>query len=135
MRAESALMSVLKIAAGVFLGIAAILIALKIPSWIASYQERNAEISAFSLTPDVVIARCGKPQSDTITDYGSVDPGFATRDLEYNGLTLRFFEDSSKSTKTHVVWGGNPQMSDLIGTKYDTVTSELNALTCLKAGN
>ena len=90
---------ILKIAAGVFLGIIAVLIALKIPAWIV---ERRAMRVILAFTPDTAIARCGKPASDNEHTFHTV----SLRDMAYEGtagkVILHFGKiDKAESFKFH----------------------------------
>lgn len=59
---------ILKVAAGVFLGIVAVLAALAIPKWRMESHQAKARLTMALLTPEQVIARCGKPTEDQATD-------------------------------------------------------------------
>ena len=69
----------LKIALGVFLGGAALLLVRAIPGWIAKQRAEKEEMREFNireeirrLTPEKLIARCGNPVKDTgtVEKYG-----------------------------------------------------------------
>jgi hypothetical protein len=57
-------MTVLKIAAGAFLGIFAILVLVKLPDFLKEGQNSHAQFAIGKLTPDELISRCGKPASE-----------------------------------------------------------------------
>jgi hypothetical protein len=117
---------ILKIAAGMFLGIIAVLIMLKIPAWI---RERRAAHVMVTLTPDVVIARCGKPISDNERTFHTV----SLRDMAYEGKAGKVILHFGKITKTsgaEKIWILN-YMDDSRGVHYNKYQSQLLALPCL----
>jgi hypothetical protein len=74
---------VLKIAAGVFLGIFAVFIMLEIPDWRRQSNQAHASLTITSLTPEQVIAHCGKPTEDQTMDFS---PGISLRYIIYENL-------------------------------------------------
>jgi hypothetical protein len=117
---------VLKIAAGVFLGIVVVLIALKIPAWIV---ERRAMHVIFALTPDTVIACCGKPVSDNEHTFHTV----SLRDMAYEGTAGKVslhFGKIAKQSGIETIWIFN-YTDDSKGVHYGKYQSQLLALPCL----
>lgn len=117
---------ILKIAAGVFLGIIAVLIALKIPAWIV---ERRAMHVIFALTPDTVIARCGKPVSDSEHTFHTV----SLRDMAYEsttGMVILHFGKIAKQSEFETVWILN-YIDGAINVHDSRYQSQLLALPCL----
>jgi hypothetical protein len=74
--------SILKVAVGVFLGIIAAFILIEMPGWIKQTQRNHAQQVMDDLTPEKLIARCGKPVKDETIE---VSPGFLMRDIHYEG--------------------------------------------------
>ena len=63
------LMTILKVAAGVFIGIVAVLALMAIPGWMRESAISQARASIGPFTPDAIIAHCGKPiKDDASTD-------------------------------------------------------------------
>jgi hypothetical protein len=117
---------ILKIAAGMFFGIIAVLIMLKIPAWI---RERRAVHVMVTLTPDTVVARCGKPISDNLHTFHTV----SLRDMAYEGEAGKVILHFGKITKTSGAeksWILN-YMDDSRGVHYNKYQSQLLALPCL----
>jgi hypothetical protein len=117
---------ILKIAAGMFLGIIAALIMLKIPAWI---RERRAVHVIFTVTPDAVIARCGKPISDSEHTFHTVP----LRDMTYEGTAgkvILHFGKITKNSGVETIWILN-YMDDSRGVHHNKYQSQLLALPCL----
>ncbi len=120
---------ILKIATGTFLGIIAVLIMLKIPAWIEASRERRAMHVIFTITPDAVIARCGKPISDNEHSFHTV----SLRDMEYEGTAgkvILHFGKITKNSGIETIWILN-YMDDALGVHYNKYQSQLLALPCL----
>ncbi len=87
-----------KIAGAVFLGVIAAFLAIKAPGWIGHAYQQAKYAKAFgittSLTPDIVIERCGKPDADVssrlpdlrLIYFKSHQPGTAGVTLEFAPL-------------------------------------------------
>jgi len=127
----------LKIAGGVFLGILGFFIVLNIPNWLAESREDSARSVIFHLTPDAVIAHCGKPISDQSETLPTNTPNdlLLTRDLSYKNdvgtVVLHFLNVSKEAGSKERFWSMN-SMEDSLGViRYDTYESKLNALPCL----
>ena len=117
---------ILKIAAGIFLGIIAALIMLKIPAWI---RERRAVHVIFTVTPDVVVARCGKPISDNEHTFHTV----SLRDMAYEGAAgkvILHFGKVTKQSGAGTIWILN-YVDDSRGVHYNKYQSQSLALPCL----
>lgn len=94
---------VAKVAGGVFIGIIAAFIVLKSPGWIkdwiAANEKANAESAVLALTPETLIARCGKPLKDetsTITNVRRItyeDPILPSTEWT---IEIRFLEYDKK---------------------------------------
>src|SRR6266571_6599104 len=100
---------ILKVAAGVFLGIIAVLIILNIPGWIQEYSESRAATQLYGLTPDAVITRCGKPLKDKTERFSTGKPKepLVMRHLFYKGqvgTVLVSFAEFSKDDGQRA-WG------------------------------
>src|SRR5258708_4952262 len=54
----------LKVAAGVFLGIMHVLAVIKLPDWLKDRHNHHAQVVIHRLTPEELMARCGKPVSE-----------------------------------------------------------------------
>lgn len=84
------LMSVKKVAAGVFIGIIAAFLAIKAPGWIqdAARQSRRERAEAIirHLTPAKLIAACGAPRFDK--------PGPNEWRMEYDAFNFNFYGES-----------------------------------------
>jgi len=132
---------VLKIAAGVFLGIIAILIILKLPDWIQEYGEAKASSQLFGLTPDAVITRCGKPLKDKTERFSTGKPKepLVMRHMFYKGqvgaVLVNFVEFSKDDGQR--AWGLSGMTSvsgldDYSGTlNYKRDREKVFALPCL----
>ena len=117
---------ILQIAAGVFLGIIGVLIALKTPAWIV---ERRAMHVILALTPDTVIARCGKPVSDNEHTFHT----FSLRDMACEvtaGKVILHFGKIAKQSGVGTSWILN-YMDGSNGVHYSKYQSQLLALPCL----
>jgi hypothetical protein len=124
---------ILKIAAGVFLGIIALLIALKIPAWTEESRERRAMHVIFALTPDMLVSRCGKPTSDNEHVFHNV----SLRDMAYEGTAgkvILHFGQITKTSGAKIIWILN-YMDDSRGVHYNKYQSQLLALPCLNSNN
>jgi hypothetical protein len=71
---------IFKVAAGVFIGVMAVLVVLAIPKWREHSRATDARRIVALLTPEQVISRCGKPTKDDTLDLGN---GFRTRSILY----------------------------------------------------
>jgi hypothetical protein len=120
---------ILKIAAGMFLGIIAVLVALKIPAWIGESSERRAMHVILTITPDAVIARCGKPISDNEHTFHTVP----LRDMTYEGTAgkvILHFGKITKNSGVETIWILN-YVDDSLGVHHNKYQSQLLALPCL----
>lgn len=77
---------ILKVAAGVFLGIMGVLVVLAIPKWREHSRAANATRIMALLTPEQVISRCGKPTTDEDTSAFPGSDGTVIRSMVYDGL-------------------------------------------------
>jgi hypothetical protein len=81
----------LKIAAGVFLAIIAVLVVVKYPDWMKDAVENHNEFVLLEMTPEKLVAKCGKPLSDKQTKQSP----YTYREIEYQGrldkVTFNFF--------------------------------------------
>lgn len=57
----------LRVAVGVFLGIIAVLVVIKLPDLLKEGQSGRAQFIIGKLSPDELIARCGKPVSEKLS--------------------------------------------------------------------
>jgi hypothetical protein len=141
---------VFKIAGGVFLGIIAVIIALAIPHWRRESRQAEARLTMIQLTPEQVIARCGKPTEDQMTENDSA--GVSNRLIVYANLPS-YVDDTGKVLWPHPKVGlgfdrisGDPQwhftgmdlgLSDATGVaalataKIDDPVEQLTDLPCL----
>ena len=132
---------VLRVAAGVFLGIVAVLAILNLPDWIHEYGESKASSQLFGLTPDAVIARCGKPVKDKTERFSTGKPKdpLVIRRMYYKGrfsTVLVSFNEYSRDDGQRA-WG-LPRMADVSGlddyvgfSNYDKDAAKTLALPCL----
>ena len=133
---------ILKVAAGVFLGIVAVLILLNVPTWLAEYHESAASSKLFGLTPDAVIARCGKPLKDKRENFETTNPKepLIERRLFYKGrfgetLAVQFTEFTANDGRR--AWSG-ARVTDVTGfdhytgiRNYNKDSEKIYALPCL----
>jgi hypothetical protein len=94
----------LKIAAGVFIGVIAAFLAIKSPGWIKEWNEESQEAQAREvingLTPNKLIAKCGKPLEDEVEGYGdTVDRRLAYKDFIGGTVWLHFLHSKAKDEK------------------------------------
>jgi hypothetical protein len=102
--------SILKIAVGVFLGLTAIIIVFSIPRWIRVKNEREAlkaqearRVYAFqfvqNLSPDKVVASCGKPIINSVNELRTIGSAWQTLGYERKdgkistGIAIEFQRD------------------------------------------
>ncbi len=133
---------ILKVAVGVFLGIMAALVLLKLPDWIHEYGESKASSELFGLTPDAVITRCGKPLKDKTERFSTGEPKeepLVMRHLFYKGqvgTVLVSFAEFSKDDGQRA-WGlagmkGVSGLDDYLGfSNYKKDGEKIFALPCL----
>jgi hypothetical protein len=126
----------LKIAAGVFVGIVAVLVLLKIPSRMASSREDHYRHLLWKIKPNDVLARCGQPLKDrTVNLCPKCDHPPMLRTLTYKSnaagnVVLEF----SVSKEDQWFWSYMSMTDELSGHKYDKYTSQALELPCLVAG-
>ncbi len=132
---------ILKVAAGVFLGLVAVLVILHIPDWIQEYGEAKASSQLFGLTPDAVIARCGKPLKDKTerSSTGKPKEPFVMRHMFYKGrfgTVLVSFAEFSRDDGQRA-WGlarmvDVSGLDDYVGfSNYNKDAAKTLALPCL----
>ncbi len=131
---------ILKVAAGVFLGIIAVLIILNIPGWIQEYSESRAATQLYGLTPDAVITRCGKPLKDKTERFSTGKPKepAVMRRMYYKGrlgtVLVSFVQFSTDDGQR--AWGlagmmGVSGLDDYSGDNYKKDREKVFALPCL----
>ena len=120
---------VLKIAAGVFIGGAALILSVAIvynaPRWLREQQEASAATVVRSLTPELVIERCGKPTGDKTEDIGVIQ----FRRLNYPEYTINTGVELEFMKSSDTPW--HHTSMKLFGDKVESSTEELRALPCL----
>lgn len=116
----------LKIAAGVFLGAMAVLAVLHIPTWQKEAWERQANHAMYKLTPEALIARCGKPLKDVDTTVVSTLP---SRSMSYKETA---FEYKLTFLKVDGEWNLAVMDDDLGLRNYFSAVDRIAALPCLK---
>jgi len=123
----------LKIALGVFVGSIAAYVALNLPGWMRQAREENARHEAAvreaenrpkilhfwtllqTMTPDMVISRCGKPYSDTNDASWKDNPIPASKRDE--DRILFFSQAEPGLTLEFTKFGGNPwKFSEAVST-------------------
>jgi hypothetical protein len=132
---------ILRVAAGVFLGIIAVLIILKIPDWIQEYSDSSASSQLYGLTPDIVIARCGKPLKDKNERFPTTKPKepLVMRYMFYKGrlgtVLVNFIEFSQDDGKRAWNLSGVSDVSGLDDysgfSSYRQDQERIHALPCL----
>lgn len=137
---------ILKVAVGVFLGIIAVLVVLRIPTWMRENREYEASIKLSHTTPDDVIARCGKSlkdESETLPTNNPKQP-LVQRWLFYKG---RFSDTVAVQFTQFYTYDGQKAWSvptvkavigsdDHIGTRtYLKAADTIFELPCLDPGN
>jgi len=125
-----------KIAAGLVLGIVAVLLMLGVPSWRASSREAHYRRLLWNLNPDDALARCGRPLNDrTLNLCPRCDNPPMLRTLTYKGaragnVLLQF----SVSRQDEWFWAYLSMKDELSGRRYETFTAQAFQLPCLVAG-
>jgi hypothetical protein len=137
---------ILKISAGVFVGVFAVLLALAIPKWRAQWRYGNATLIMDSLTPEQLIARCGKPAPGRDQTTAPRSEAGRLRSMVYDGPRD---PDSGKPTSVIVLFGtlapyspwhflnlsvgvpGEPELSN----KIDSPVEQLQWLPCVRHGS
>ncbi len=131
---------IFKVAIGVFLGIMAVLVLLKLPDWIHEYGESKASSELFGLTPDAVITRCGKPLKDKTERFSTGKPKepAVMRRMYYKGrlgtVLVSFVQFSTDDGQR--AWGlagmmGVSGLDDYSGDNYKKDREKVFALPCL----
>ena len=96
---------ILKIAAGVFLGLVAIGMLLEIRTrftmWSIGPDEATRQLEFSRLTPDKVIARCGVPLKDETQQQG---PEYANRAISYKNTLSQIVTVNFGETNPKWVW-------------------------------
>jgi hypothetical protein len=119
----------LLIAAGMVLGIIAVRYLILLPGWMKERRENRQFIAVNNLTPDRLIARCGKPATDETRDLYPI----VARDLTYkstgdgNTIVLKFSKTAEESSDWVFM-----SMQDSTGSlKYETPVAQIAAMSCL----
>ena len=121
----------LKIAAGVFLGIIAVLIVLKIPTWIDEARNQHYQSVMSALTPDKLIARCGQPLKDT------TDPPLGWRSMYYKDsfggtVLVQFLHDNKERSKWYFLSMQDVfELNDKVGNDRKGADMQVYALPCV----
>ncbi len=112
---------------------------LHIPDWIQEYGEAKASSQLFGLTPDVVIARCGKPLRDKTerSSTGKSKEPFVMRHMYYKGRLGTVRVDFVHNDDGQKEWGFLGMMDvsgldDYVGfSNYTKDAAKTLALPCL----
>ena len=124
-----------KIAGITLVGIVAILTLLGIPNWIYEMVRQGpVERTIYSLTPDLVISRCGTPISDNTEKTSPTALGyFVFREMSYKGgkesVVLSFARADQGTTQGR--WVLNSMHDSVDHSRYATGKSKLTTLPCL----
>lgn len=119
---------VLKIAAGVFIAVIAVLTLRAVPGWVEDGREEAAATIVLDLTPDIVFARCGAAKEDTLK---KINADLVERTMVYESdrtgkWSLQFIGTDQASLKS-------PYIVDSLGLlKGATPKRTLGTFPCLK---
>jgi hypothetical protein len=119
--------------------IAAVLVAVSIeyniPYWLYEVVRQGpTERAIYTLTPDLVIARCGTPISDnTTTHSGAQNTVMVLREMDYHGgtgtVTLSLVRTDEGTTQGR--WVLNAMHDPVNHARYGSGKSKFAALPCL----
>ena len=133
-----------KIACGVFIGVTAVLMVLRIPDWINKRREADAFDKIYNLTPDKLLSRCGKPVKDVseATSPGDADSTifrsmfYKREDGEITLVTFMSFTQKDKQRGWNLLSvKGVVSKGDTAGyAEYKTDSDRVSALHCM-SGN
>lgn len=117
----------LLIAGGMIAGIIVISYVMGIPQWMKQRRENRQWVVVNNLTPETLIARCGKPLNDETKDLYPM----ISRDIRYQSapsgtVVLKFTRTSEESSNWVFM-----SMEDANGTSYETPVAKISALSCL----
>lgn len=117
-----------KIAAGILAGVLAVILIVKLVGWAKVARENRQWIAVNNLTPDRLIARCGRPLEDKTENLSLI----IRRDLSYKArgkTTVVFAFSRTADEPNNWVF---LSMKDPQGiTTFDTPISKISALPCL----
>ena len=116
------------IAGGMIVGLIAISYLVGIPQWMKQRRENRQWVVVNNLTPDRLIARCGKPLSDESKEIFPV----IARDMSYRSrpsgtVVLKFSRTAEESSD----WVFMSMQDQSTGKPYDTPIEKISALSCL----
>lgn len=114
--------------AGMVLGIIAVRYLIMLPGWMKQRRDNRQFIAVNNLTPDRLIARCGKPVSDETKDLYPM----VARDLTYKSsssspVILKFSKTAEESSD----WVFMSMQDPTGSSKYETPIAQISALSCL----
>jgi hypothetical protein len=117
----------LLIAGGMIAGIIVISYVIGIPQWMKQRRENRQWVVVNNLTPETLVARCGKPLNDETKDLYPM----ISRDIRYKAapsgtVVLKFTRTSEESSNWVFM-----SMEDANGTSYETPVAKISALSCL----
>lgn len=117
----------LLIAGGMIAGIIVISYLIGIPQWMKQRRENRQWVVVNNLTPETLVARCGKPLNDETKDLYPM----ISRDIRYQAapsgtVVLKFTRTSEESSNWVFM-----SMEDANGTSYETPVAKISALSCL----
>lgn len=117
----------LLIAGGMIAGIIVISYLMGIPQWMKQRRENRQWVVVNNLTPETLVARCGKPLNDETKDLYPM----ISRDIRYQAapsgtVVLKFTRTSEESSNWVFM-----SMEDANGTSYETPVAKISALSCL----
>lgn len=130
---------VLKIAVGVFIGAAALLIVIALPGWLDHVREEHYWDVMRHLTRDKLIAQCGKPAKDKREVFEATNhPYFVNRRMYYKTrygeiVVLDFSglegDEGRDFISMYEVSGVEDDAIQIM--KYETARSQVAALPCI----
>lgn len=116
------------IAGGMIVGIAATSYMIGMPQWMKQRQENRQWVVVNNLTPERLLARCGKPLNDETRDLYPV----IARDIRYNSapsgtVVLKFSRTAEEASD----WVFMSMEDEASGRRYETPIEKISALSCL----
>jgi hypothetical protein len=116
------------IAATVFLGLVVLLIFSLMPGRNRAVQERQAERTVESATPEIVIAGCGQPVEDVTKDlFPMIKRTMSYKPSGKGAVVLEF----SRTAEEHSQWVFLAMEDENGAMRYETPETQIGALPCL----